>query len=146
MGSFVYQGTNSYAVFLDEKHGSGLPIRFALPALFKHENCTIAVMMMKMWELHGRRYRFPGLPYVFDKKWSAKEDATWMEVTSTVGTIRSTCPGGMGYAIFGLNQGLGVALWRKGSLWDRAVEGYARGESNATVEAVEASDVVAVAK
>ncbi|MDI1491950.1 MAG: hypothetical protein OHK93_003161 [Ramalina farinacea] len=146
LGSFVYQGTNSYATFLNKEHGSGFPIRFALPALFSHGSCTIAVMMMRMWKPHGEKYRFPQLPYVFDRDWSTKEEAEWTEITSIVGEIRSTCKGGMGYAIFGPSSGLGVALWRKGNLWERAVEGYASTGTNSTVEADEASEVVAIAK
>ena len=103
-------------------------------------------MMMRMWKSHGVKYRFPQLPYVFDRDWSIQEEATWLEVTSIVGGIRSTCKGGMGYAIFGPNLGLGVALWRKDNLWDRAVEGYALPKSNSTVETDEANDAVAVAK
>ena len=103
-------------------------------------------MMMRVWKPHGEKYRFPQLPYVFDRDWSTREEAAWVEVTSIIGGIRSTCKGGMGYAIFGPNLGLGVALWRKGNLWERAIEGYAGTEMNSTVQADEASDVVAIAK
>ena len=99
-----------------------------------------------MWKPHGVKYRFPQLPSVFDRDWSTMEEAAWLEVTSNVGYLRSTCKGGMGYAIFGPNSGLGVALWRKGNMWERAVEGYASTGTNSTVEADETSDVVAIAK
>ena len=95
-----------------------------LPQRYIHRDCTVGLMMMKSWQ--DSRWEFPNLPPGTGPTWSSVEKVSLPEVVEWAGYVRSICADGMGYTLLGEHEGLAVALWGTGSLWDHRM-GY-RGE------------------
>ena len=115
-GTFVYRpGARSTASFPGTR--SSLPI----PKRYVSGHCAVAIVMMKMFELSSIG-QFPGLPDSVIGKWRSRDMSTWKALIKPAEYVRATCENGCGYAVLGKDLGIGVAIWRTGSKWDR----YAR--------------------
>lgn len=76
---------------------------------------------MKMFE-RSSLGQFPGLPDSLIGKWRIRDTSSWKDLIEPTEYVRATCENGCGYAVLGRNLGIGVAIWGRGSPWDR----YAR--------------------
>ena len=115
-GTFIYSpGGRSTAAF------PGARSLLTLPKRYVSGDCAVAIVMMKMFE-RSSIGQFPGLPDSVIGKWRSRDTSTWKDLLEPSEYVRATCANGCGYAVLGKDFGIGVAIWGKGSKWDR----YAR--------------------
>lgn len=115
-GTFTYRpSARSTAYF------PGKPSVLTLPKRYVSGECVVAIVMMKMFE-RSSIGQFPGLPDSLVGKWRSRDTSTWKRLIEPAEYVRATCANACGYAVVGRDFGIGVAIWEKGSIWDRYAE------------------------
>lgn len=115
-GTFTYNpGGRSTAYF------PGALSLLTLPKRYVSGDCVVAIVMMKMFE-RSSIGQFPGLPDSLIGKWPKKDTSSWKDLIEPAEYVRATCGNGCGYAVLGKDFGIGIAIWRTGSKWDRYAE------------------------
>ena len=88
-----------------------------LPKRYESQMCVVAVVMLKMFE--DAPIRIPDLPA---RRWSYVDYAKWEDLIEPADYVRATCGNGVGFAIVGSTQAVGVLILEAESVWDDIIK------------------------